>query len=147
MAVKEWNNALEMTGQNKEKIEKKKAQKSLIKSKNVLEFLCDFNSDGQVSAEYKRKNNKEQKNQGDVGTLFGQQVMFTIEQAIAVENIKLGDPEGENVVIQNIVKNMEISDSRILDEVRKVPLQTMLDDPKKCTKESLTTLINGDPST
>jgi len=36
---------------------------NLINEDNVLPFLCDFNSDGQVATEYKRKNNKEQKNQ------------------------------------------------------------------------------------
>jgi hypothetical protein len=40
-----------------------KEQKSLITSENVLSFLCDFNGDGQVAAEYKKKDNKEQKNQ------------------------------------------------------------------------------------
>ena len=102
MAVKEWHNAKEMVNNN------------LITSDNVLEFLCDFNGDGQISAEYKKKNNKEQKKQGDVGTLFGQQVMWTIEQAIATQNVELGDPQGEQVVIGNIVKNMQVSDSRIL---------------------------------
>lgn len=77
MSVKEWHNANEMI------------KNKLINSDNVLNFLCDFNGDGQVAAEYKKKDNKEQKNQGDVGTLFGQQVMFTIEQAINTKNIEL----------------------------------------------------------
>lgn len=87
MAVKERNNALEMTGNKREKPDEEPT--SMISAKNVLEFLCDFNSDGQISANYKKKNNKEQKNQGDVGTLFGQQVMFTIDQAINVKNVEL----------------------------------------------------------
>jgi len=121
MAVKEWNNSLEYTGNDKEHHN----GASLINEENVLAFLCDFNSDGQISAEYRRKNNKEQKNQGDVGTLFGQQVMFTIDQAIAVKNVELGTPSGEYLVIQNILKNMQISDSRLLDELQKEHLKTM----------------------
>lgn len=132
MAVKEWHNAKEMVNNN------------LITSDNVLEFLCDFNGDGQISAEYKKKNNKEQKKQGDVGTLFGQQVMWTIEQAIATQNVELGDPQGEQVVIGNIVKNMQVSDSRILDEIQKQHLLTMQSDPTECTKENLALLLNGD---
>jgi len=123
MAVKEWNNALEVTGQSREDNDKKEA--SLINSTNVLGFLCDFNSDGQLSAAYKRKNNKLQENQGDVGTLFGQQVIFTIDQAIDVKNVELGDPEGEQLVIGNIIKNMEISDSRNLTEDQKTLITDM----------------------
>jgi len=47
------------------------------------------------------------------------------------------------LVIQNIVKNMEISDSRILDDIQKEPIRTMQNDPTKCTKENLAMLING----
>ena len=132
MAVKEWHNADEMI------------KNKLINADNVLAFLCDFNSDGQVATEYKKKNNKEQKNQWDVGTLFGQQVMFTIEQAIKVKNIELGDPAGEQLVISNIIKNMQISDSRELDEVQKLPFTTMEWDITKCTTENLAKLFNGD---
>ncbi|HMS90889.1 MAG TPA: hypothetical protein PKC87_01610, partial [Candidatus Absconditabacterales bacterium] len=139
MAIKEWNNAKEMTGNDVEH----SGEVSLITSDNVLNFLCDFNSDGQISAEYKRKNNKEQKNQGDIGTLFGQQVMWTIDQAIGVKNVELSTPKGEHLVIQNIIKNMQISDSRSLTNVH---LQTMKDDPSKCTKENLAKLVNGDES-
>ena len=49
--------------------------------------------------------------------------MFTIQQAIEVKNIELGEPKGEQLVIQNILKNMQISDSR--DEIQKQPLKTM----------------------
>ena len=52
-----------MTGNSKEDKERNRGQTSLINADNVLEFLCDFNSDGQISAAYKRRNNKEQKNQ------------------------------------------------------------------------------------
>lgn len=137
MAIKEWNNAKEMTGNDGEH----PGESSLITTDNVLGFLCDFNSDAEISAAYKRKNNKEQKNQWDVGTLFGQQVMWTIEQAIAVKNVELSVPKGEHLVIQNIIKNMQISDSRSLSHVH---LQTMKDDPSTCTKENLAKLINGD---
>ena len=143
MAVKEWNNTLEMTWNDREKIEKWATQTSLITEENVLEFLCDFNSDGQISAEYKRKNNKEQRNQWDVGVLFWQQVMFTLEQAIKVKTVELGEPKGEQVVISNIIKNMKIADSRNLENTS---LVTMQKDPTKCTKENLAKLINGDVS-
>ncbi|MEI7558848.1 MAG: hypothetical protein WCJ45_09040 [bacterium] len=52
-----------MTGNSKEDKERTEKIASLIDTNNVLKFLCDFNSDGQISAEYKRKQNKEQKNQ------------------------------------------------------------------------------------
>ena len=87
MAVKEWNNALEMTGNSRD--DKEGYTSSLITGENILDFLCDFNSDGNLSAVYKKNNYKEQKNQGDVGNLFGQQVEFTIEQAIRVKSVEL----------------------------------------------------------
>jgi len=71
--------------------------------------------------------------------------MFTIEQAIATENVELGDPKGEQLVIGNIVKNMQVSDSRDLDEIQKQPLLAMQKYSTKCTKENLALLINGDP--
>ncbi len=140
MAVKEWNNALEITGQNGEYWKDK--QTSLITEKNVLNFLCDFNGDGTLSAEYKRKNNKEQKNQGDVGTLFWQQVMFTIDQAIAVKDAELGKWKGEQLVISNIIKNMQMSDSRILSPEQQ-EFFTAMNTSENCTKANLTKLING----
>jgi hypothetical protein len=51
--------------------------------------------------------------------------MFTIEQAIKVKNVELGDPAGEQLVINNIIKNMQISDSRELDDIQKLPFTTM----------------------
>lgn len=76
-----------------------------------------------------------------MGTLFGQQVLFTLEQAIAVKNVELGNSQGEHLVIQNIIKNMQISDSRNLSNIH---LMTMKDDVSKCTKENLAKLVNGD---
>lgn len=139
MAVKEWNNALEITWNSKEH----PGQVSLINSDNVLNFLCDFNGDGQVATEYKKKDNKEQKNQWDVGTLFGQQVMFTIEQAIKVQNVELGEPKGEQLVINNIVKNMQIADSRNLTETQLDLIKKMQDKTEECTRENLALLVNG----
>lgn len=69
--------------------------------------------------------------------------MWTIDQAIGVKNVELSTPKGEHLVIQNIIKNMQISDSRSLTNVH---LQTMKDDPSKCTKENLAKLVNGDES-
>lgn len=139
MVVKKRNNAKEMTGNDVEH----RGESSLITSDNVLIFLCDTNSDAQIDATYKRKDNKEQRNQWDVGTLFGQQILFTLEQAIAVKNVELGDPQGEYLVIQNIIKNMKISDSRSLENIH---LITMKNDINKCSKENLAKLVNGSPS-
>lgn len=139
MGVKELNNANEMTGNDKEH----PGEASLISADNVLNFLCDFNSDGQISAAYRRKNNRKQENQWDVGTLFGQQVMFTIEQAIDTQDVKLGKPLGEQLVIGNIIKNMQISDSRNLTETQRSLIITMQKDDKECTKENLALLVNG----
>ena len=144
MIIKEWNNALEMTGNSRERSE----QESLITKDNVLEFLCDFNSDGQISMEYNRRHNKEQRNQWDVGTLTWWDINFTIEQAIRTKNVELGKSEdgeeGEQRVIFNIVKNMDISDKRNLDSDAYEFLVAMQADPKNCTKENLTKLLNGD---
>lgn len=142
-SVKELSNAQEMTGNSKEDKERTEKRASLIDTNNVLKFLCDFNSDGQISAEYKRKQNKEQKNQWDVGTLFGQQVMFTIDQAIAVKNIELGGDKGEHLVISNIIKNMTIADRRNMKYTHLVAMQK---DPTTCTKDNLAKLINGNLS-
>ncbi len=139
-SVKEWNNALNFTWQNREKAEKWEIQTSRITWDNVLAFLCDFNSDGTISTEYKKKNDKKQEHQWDVGNLSWPQVMFTIEQAIKVKNVELGTPQWEQLVIQNIVKNMQISDSR--DDIKTLPLQTMQWDLSKCTKANLAEILN-----
>ena len=47
-------------------------------------------------------------------------------------------------MIQNIVKNMQISDSRELDSIQKQPFLAMEKDSTKCTKENLAKLFNGD---
>ncbi|MEI6774073.1 MAG: hypothetical protein WCL18_04665 [bacterium] len=73
--------------------------------------------------------------------LFGAQVMRTIDQAIGVKDVELGKPNGEHLVIQNIIKNMQISDSR--DAIYTLPLRTMQDDITLCTRENLAELING----
>ncbi len=128
MATKEMYNAKELV------------KNKLINEDNVLQFLCDFNSDGQISAEYNKKLNLRQKNQWDVGPLFGQQVYFCIEQAIKVQNV-IDSWKGEQVVISNIFKNMAIADSRTLEHTH---LNTMKNDPSKCTRENLALLIHWD---
>jgi hypothetical protein len=67
--------------------------------------------------------------------------LFTIDQAIAVKTVELGKQQGEQVVISNIIKNMQIADSRNIENTY---LVTMQKDPTKCTKENLAKLINGD---
>jgi hypothetical protein len=57
----------------------------LLDQTSVFKFLCDRNGDGVLSADGKR--NKEQKNLGDIGNIFGQQLNFTIEQAMKVQNV------------------------------------------------------------
>ncbi len=155
MAVKEWNNTLEMTGNSRSDEYKEWEQKTLVNSDNVLSFLCDYNSDGQISAAYyknskkARKNreaqtwNKLQENQWDVGTLFGQQIFFTIEQAIKVKNIELGESKWEQLVISNIIKNIQIADSRNLTEDQRTMLDSM-SELQNCTRENLVKLIHGD---
>ncbi len=152
-AIKERNNALEVTGQSRE--DKDEFESSLINETNVFEFLCDFNSDGVVSAAYYKRDKKgqkgepEQKNQGDVWPLFGQQVMRTIDQAIEVKTVELGgDPDKstllwEQVVIQNIIRNMNIYDKSFSLPRQKEFVENMLNDTTQCTKENLAKLING----
>lgn len=60
-SVKEWSNALEMTGNSRN--DKEANTSTLINESNVLSFLCDFNSDGQLSAEYKKSKVPQQKYQ------------------------------------------------------------------------------------
>lgn len=117
-------------------------QDSVITPENVLYFLCDYNSDLTLSAEYEKRNNLKQQDQGDVGSIFGQQLMFTFEQAIALQNLE-HPGEGEQRVIHNILKNIQISDRRLPSAQREKFIQNMIDDKTKCTKENLTKLING----
>jgi hypothetical protein len=70
--------------------------------------------------------------------------MRAIEQAIKLQNVELGEPAGEQLVIGNIIKNMQISDSRNLTEEQRSLLIKMQEDGKECTKENLALLVNGD---
>ncbi len=78
-----------------------------------------------------------------MGTLFGQQILWTIDQTIDVQNVVLGYPRGEQLVIGNVIKNMKISDSRSLESIH---ITSMKNDPSMCTKENLAKLVNGSPS-
>jgi len=69
--------------------------------------------------------------------------MFTIEQAIKVQNVELGEPKGEQLVINNIVKNMQIADSRNLTETQLDLIKKMQDKTEECTRENLALLVNG----
>lgn len=142
MAVKEWNNALEMTGNSRN--DKEANTSTLITWDNVLSFLCDFNSDGLLSASYNKTHAPQQKNQGDVGTMFGQQVAFTIEQAIKVKWVELNDKKKwEQFVIGYILQHMQMSDHRNLHSLQRKKIMEMQSNPKKCTKENLAILVNG----
>ncbi len=127
MVIAEWSNAREAT----------------VDEGNVLKFLCDVNGDGVLSAAYQKKENEKQLNQWDVGTIFGQQIMFTINQAIDTKNVELGDKKWERLVIGNILKNMKISDRRNLPTSQLKLLNEMTSDPALCTKANLSKLING----
>ncbi len=117
-------------------------RESAISSKNVFMFLCDFNGDLLISTEYKKRNNPGQKNQGDVGPVFGQQVMFSIEQAIKLQDIEYPG-KWEQKVIHNIIKNMDIRDKRFYHVAQQELLDDMISDEDSCTKENLVKLING----
>lgn len=154
-AIKERNNALEITGQSREDKDEYETSLISVDGNNVFSFLCDFNSDGVISAAYYKRDKKgqkgenEQKNQGDVWPLFGQQVMRTIDQAIEVKTVELGgDPDKstllwEQVVIQNIIRNMNIYDKSFSLPRQKEFVENMLNDTTQCTKENLAKLING----
>lgn len=131
-AIKERHNAAEML------------ESGQINDTNVLDFLCDVNGDGLVSTAYKEKHKtKKEKNQWDVWTIFGQQIQFTIEQAIEVKTVELGDKDkAEQLVISNIIKNMEISDSSTTGNQRLL-IYDMLKDTTKCTRANLANLLNG----
>ncbi len=141
MAMKEWNNALEMTWQmrndKKENEERNPEITTKITEKNIFTFLCDFNGEWIVSAEYNKKFEAQQLTQGDVWPLFGQQVLFSIEQAIAVQEVQ-HPGEWEQIVIHNIIKNMSISNSTVTKK-----LDDMLSNQSACTRENLAKLING----
>lgn len=141
MAMNEWNNSLEITGQTrndkKENKEGNPETTTKITKENIFTFLCDFNGEGIVSAEYNKKFERKQLTQGDVWPLFGQQVLFTIEQAIAVQEVE-HPGEGEQIVIHNIIKNMSISNSTTTKK-----LDDMLSNQSSCTRENLAKLING----
>ncbi len=166
--VKQWNNSLELTGNSRDdktRTPEWEDKKSLItagkidkngeyKDSNVLQYLCDFNSDNALSGapvnldnRKKQKNRKEQKNQWDVGGIFWQQLNFTIEQAIKVADATLlatpaDEPyKGENVVIQNILENIAIGDRRKWPKLDN-KIEALIKDPSKCTLPKLAELVN-----
>lgn len=169
--VKQWNNALELTGNSRDDktrtpeweektslVNAGKADKNgEYKNSNVFKYLCDFNSDNVLSGapinldkRKKQLSRKEQKNQGDVGNIFGQQLIFTLEQAIKVADATLlATPSDEkyrweNVVIQNILKNISIGDRRKWPKLDS-KLADLISDPSKCTMPKLAELVNQHP--
>ena len=155
--IKSWNNALESTGNSradKNANTKNSLQFEWIDTReqsNILQYLCDWNSDGTISTASKKKENKKQKNQWDVGNLFGNQVFFTLEQAIKSTDALLADNfngempyKWENIVIQNIIQAISIDERRqrpTLDQ----KLADISSDPKNSTIEKLWELLTDHP--
>ncbi len=128
-SVKRWHNAETM--------------RKYVKEENVLAFLCDYNSDATISTTYKKKAYKNQNQQGDVGNIFGPQLLFHINQAIAIKNVE-APWTGETTVIFNIMKNIQISDNRNMNSFHpemKALIEGMMNDEKQCTKANLTKIF------
>lgn len=155
--VKSWNNALEATGNSR--ADKNASAKNSLQfewidtweESNILQYLCDWNSDGTISTASKKKENRKQKNQWDVGNLFGNQVFFTIEQAIKSTDAILADNfngevpyKWENIVIQNIIQAISIDERRQRPSLDK-KLTEMTADPKNSTIENLGQLLTDHP--
>lgn len=112
-----------------------------LTTENVFQFLCDRNGDGILSADANHKT--EQKNQGDIWNIFGQQLFFTIEQAIGVQEA-LHTGQGEQIVIQKILLNagsLPWNISRWLMN----KINEYSSDPLKCSRANLVTLIQDYP--
>ena len=132
-SVKRWHNAETM--------------RKYVKEENVLVFLCDYNSDATISTTYKKKEYKNQNQQGDVGNIFGPQLLFHINQAIAIKNVE-APWTGETTVISNIMKNIQISDNRNMNSFHpkmKALIEGMMSDEKQCTKANLTKIFTWWP--
>lgn len=132
-SVKRWHNAETM--------------RKYVKEENVLAFLCDYNSDATISTTYKKKAYKNQNQQGDVGNIFGPQLLFHINQAIAIKNVE-APWTGETTVIFNIMKNIQISDNRNMNSFHpemKALIEGMMNDEKQCTKANLTKIFTWWP--
>ena len=113
------------------------AKESILLDKtSVFKFLCDRNGDGVLSANGRRT--KEQKNLGDIGNIFGQQLNFTIEQAIKVQDV-LHPGQGEQIVIQNIMRTIMIQNPRADKEL------ALYNTAENCTKENLVVSITSNP--
>ncbi len=113
------------------------AKESLLLDKtSVFKFLCDRNGDGVLSANNRR--NKEQKNLGDIGNIFGQQLNFTIEQAMKVQDV-LHPGQGEQIVIQNIMRTIMIQNPRV--EKNDIDYNKL----ENCTRVNLVASIKNNP--
>ena len=116
-----------------------------IDDQNVFKVLCDRNGDLVLSADGSRKFNR-QKNIGDVWNVFGQQVYFTIDQAIKVQNVLHGDAEdkaggkGEQIVIQNITRAISTENARARETLKGY------DDLTQCTKQNLAVTLQSNPA-
>jgi hypothetical protein len=93
--LKEWFNAKETSKSGK------------LDENNILRFLADINGDAIISADNNRKN-KEQFKYGDLGNLSGEQIFFTMNQAIETQDALKWDGEWEKTVIKNIARMIDI---------------------------------------
>lgn len=93
--LKQWFNA-------------KETSKSVtLDENNILWFLADINGDAVISADKSRKN-KEQFKYGDLGNLSGEQIFFTMNQAIQEQDALKWNGEGEKTVIKNIARMITV---------------------------------------
>jgi hypothetical protein len=93
--LKEWFNA------------KETSKSETLDENNILRFLSDINGDAIISADNNRKN-KEQFKYGDLGNLSGEQIFFTMNQAIETQDALKWDGEWEKTVIKNIARMIDI---------------------------------------
>lgn len=109
----------------------------------VFDFLCDRNGDHVLSGSNKERV-KGERNQRDVGNIFGQQIKFTIDQAIWVQEA-LNPGKWENIVIQKIMSNIDIQDARKASPELAQEFNQYSTNLNYCTREHLVASIQKYP--
>jgi len=120
-----------------------KNNKEAITSETVFDFLCDRNGDQVLSGSSKEKV-KWEKNQKDIGNIFGQQIKFTIDQAIGVQDT-LNPGKGEKIVIQKIMSNIDIQDAKKTSPELVQEFNKYASDLNYCTREHLADTLQRHP--
>lgn len=120
-----------------------KNSKETIWVENVFDFLCDRNGD-QVLSGSNGERIKWERNQRDVGNIFGQQIKFTIDQAIGVQEV-INPEKGENIVIQKIMSNINTKDARKTSPELSQEFTRYATDLNYCTREHLVASIQRHP--